>query len=212
MTEPIDISAEPVLDLVDALGSILLASSSEVDPSRVAHALEVPVGDVVAAIGELRQRVTGIGGDIQTTPSGGYRLITKPENADLVRRVRAIPKRKRLSDEALETLVMIVREGPVTLPRIGEVRGVKNLRGTIETLLDEGLVEIAGRAKARGAPRLYRATPATFDRFPQLGSELAAIDHSSLGQMKNGEVESERPTHKRFSSDTRATDGYERDR
>jgi segregation and condensation protein B len=90
--------------------------------------------------------------------AGGYKMATKPEHHEAVRRfVKALKPPMKLSLAALETLAVIAYRQPVTIPEIGDVRGV-NTAGVIKTLLDKRLVTTAGRKNVIGRPMLYRTT------------------------------------------------------
>jgi segregation and condensation protein B len=58
----------------------------------------------------------------------------------------------------LETLAIISYQQPITRSEIEEIRGVK-CDSAINTILDRGLIEEAGRKEAPGRPILYRTTP-----------------------------------------------------
>src|SRR5882724_7607313 len=90
--------------------------------------------------------------------AGGYRMSTKPEHYDAVRAfAKSLKPPIRLSLPALETLAVIAYKQPVTVPEIGEIRGVDS-SGVIATLLDRKLITTAGRKTVIGRPILYRTT------------------------------------------------------
>ncbi|HEV8260740.1 MAG TPA: SMC-Scp complex subunit ScpB, partial [Burkholderiales bacterium] len=90
--------------------------------------------------------------------AGGYKMFTKPEHHDAVRRfVKNLTPPLKLSIAALETLATIAYRQPVTLPEIQQIRGV-NAAGVLKTLLDKKLITTAGRKKVMGSPILYRTT------------------------------------------------------
>ena len=68
--------------------------------------------------------------------AGGFRVYTKPQHHDLVRRfIKSLRPPLRLTMPALETLAVIAYKQPVTQPELQEIRGV-NCAGVIETLLE----------------------------------------------------------------------------
>ena len=90
--------------------------------------------------------------------AGGYRMSTKPEHHDVVRAfAKSLKPPIRLSLPALETLAVIAYKQPVTVPEIGEIRGVDS-SGVIVTLLDRKLITTAGRKAVVGRPILYKTT------------------------------------------------------
>src|SRR5213595_1980842 len=66
--------------------------------------------------------------------AGGYKMYTKPQQHDAVRRfIKSLRPPLRLSMPALETLAVIAYKQPVTSPEISEIRSV-NTSGVISTL------------------------------------------------------------------------------
>src|SRR5208283_4316342 len=97
--------------------------------------------------------------------AGGYRMSTKPEQHDVVRAfAKSLKPTFRLSLPALETLAVIAYKQPVTLPEIGEIRGVDS-GGVIATLLDRKLITTAGRKAVIGRPILYKTSKEFLLRF-----------------------------------------------
>lgn len=97
--------------------------------------------------------------------AGGYRMSTKPEHHDVVRSfAKSLKPPVRLSLQALETLAVIAYKQPVTVPEIGEIRGV-DASGVIGTLIDRKLITTAGRKAVVGRPMLYKTTKEFLMRF-----------------------------------------------
>src|SRR5438045_5919991 len=77
--------------------------------------------------------------------AGGYKLYTKPQHHDVVRRfIKSLRPPLRLTMPALETLAVISYKQPVTAPEIQEIRGV-NTSGVLKPQLDKRLVTSSGR-------------------------------------------------------------------
>src|SRR5438045_8713866 len=87
----------------------------------------------------------------------GWHLATDPAYAPWARDRHPEPKPARLSAPALETLAIIAYRQPITRADVEAVRGV-NIDGVLQTLLEHGLVRIAGRAEVPGRPLLYETT------------------------------------------------------
>jgi segregation and condensation protein B len=128
--------------------------------------------------------------------AGGYKMYTKPQQHDVVRRfIKSLRPPLRLSMPALETLAVIAYKQPVTVPEISEIRGV-NTAGVISTLLDKRLITTAGRKEVIGRPILYRTSKEFLMRFglsdleelPSL-KEFEALAREALGS-DMGEVAS----------------------
>jgi segregation and condensation protein B len=94
----------------------------------------------------------------------GWQLATDPQYAQWVRQLFPAPKPARLSAPALETLAIIAYRQPITRADVEAVRGV-NIDGVLQTLIERGLVKIAGRAEIPGRPLLYETTQFFLDHF-----------------------------------------------
>src|SRR5881296_2684540 len=94
----------------------------------------------------------------------GWQLATDPKYAQWVRQLFPAPKPARLSSPALETLAIIAYRQPITRADVEVVRGV-NIDGVLQTLMERGLVKIAGRAEIPGRPLLYETTQFFLDHF-----------------------------------------------
>ena len=94
----------------------------------------------------------------------GWQLATDPGFAKWVRELFPAPKPARLSAPGLETLAIIAYRQPITRADVEGVRGV-NIDGVLQTLMERGLVKIAGRAEIPGRPLLYETTQFFLDHF-----------------------------------------------
>src|SRR5271157_4952669 len=120
--------------------------------------------------------------------AGGYKLYTKAQHHDVVRRfIKSLRPPLRLTMPALETLAVISYKQPVTGPEIAEIRGV-NTSGVLKTLLDKRLITTAGRKEVMGRPILYKTSKEFLIRFglsdlselPSL-KEFEALAREALG-------------------------------
>jgi len=96
--------------------------------------------------------------------AGVVRLVSAPEMALYVDKLRGQQASQRLSDAALETLALIAYRQPVTRPQIEAIRGV-DCSGVTNTLLQRGLVTEVGRLDTVGHPILYGTTLAFLQHF-----------------------------------------------
>ena len=131
-------------------------------PNEFARASET---EIAAALEELKieyiqeQRAFQI-----IEKAEGWQLATDPAFARWVRQLFSAPKPGRLSAPALETLAIIAYRQPITRADVEAVRGV-NIDGVLQTLMERGLVKIAGRAEIPGRPLLYETTRFFLDHF-----------------------------------------------
>jgi segregation and condensation protein B len=97
--------------------------------------------------------------------AGSWQFVTQPDFSPWLRALVGVKSRPpRLSQAALETLAIIAYRQPVTRAEVEQVRGV-NVDGTMQTILERGLVEQSGRAEVVGRPALYSTTPLFLEYF-----------------------------------------------
>ncbi|MBW8864971.1 MAG: SMC-Scp complex subunit ScpB [Verrucomicrobia bacterium] len=134
--------------------------------------------DVTAALEELaREHETAARSYRLVSVAGAWQFVTQPEFSPWLKALVGVKNRpSRLSQAALETLAIIAYRQPITRSEVEQVRGV-NVDGTMQTLLERGLVEQSGRAEVVGRPALYNTTPIFLEYFGLRGLEdLPAAD------------------------------------
>lgn len=118
--------------------------------------------DADAVLAGLRDRYAGRGVELVEI-AGGWQFRTAPDLARHLRRVVQVPR--RLPRVAMETLAIIAYHQPVTRPEIEELRGAALGQGTLDQLLEAGLVAPRGRKETPGRPTLWATTPAFLAQF-----------------------------------------------
>ncbi len=121
--------------------------------------------------------------------AGGYRMTTKAEHHEAVRRfVRNLNPPMKLSLPALETLAVIAYKQPITAPEIMEIRGVQGA-GVLKTLLERKLIAAAGRKQVIGKPILYKTTKEFLVQFGLKNlQELPTLkEFQEIGSLAGGE-------------------------
>lgn len=97
--------------------------------------------------------------------AGSWQFVTQPDYAPWLKALVGVKARpSRLSQPALETLSIIAYRQPITRAEVEQIRGV-NVDGTMQTLLERGLVEATGRAEVVGRPSLYGTTTLFLEYF-----------------------------------------------
>jgi segregation and condensation protein B len=108
--------------------------------------------------------------------AGGWQFHSLAACAPWVRQLFPENRPARLSPAALETLAIIAYRQPVARAEVEAVRGV-DAGGVVQTLLDRGLIRIAGRAEVPGRPLLYATTQLFLEHFGvKQVDELPAFD------------------------------------
>ncbi len=94
----------------------------------------------------------------------GWQLASDPQFAPWVRQLFPAIKPARLTPPALETLAIIAYRQPITRADVEAVRGVA-IESVLQTLMERGLVKIAGRSEVPGRPLLYETTQFFLEHF-----------------------------------------------
>lgn len=96
--------------------------------------------------------------------AGGYRVMTRPEHAEVLERYHGARERSTLSRAAIETLAIIAYKQPITRAGLEAIRGVA-CGDILRALIDRRFVTIAGRAEELGRPILYGTTRRFLEAF-----------------------------------------------
>ncbi len=96
--------------------------------------------------------------------ANGYKLCTKPEYGEWIKKFFREERKRTLSQAALETLAIIAYRQPITTPEIEEIRGV-DVSGVLKNLLEKNLVKIMGRKDVIGRPMVYGTTQRFLEHF-----------------------------------------------
>ena len=143
-----------------------LKSAATAEPQSVACAFaRIKEADVREALDELQAETSASGRAYQVRETAtGWLLSSAAGFAPWLRALYPEAKPTRLSAPALETLAIIAYRQPIARADMEAVRGVA-VDGVMQTLLDRGLVKIAGRAEVPGRPLLYATTQYFLDHF-----------------------------------------------
>jgi segregation and condensation protein B len=148
------------------LEALLFSATGPVSAEQLAEACEMPLDTTREVLRLLEKEYdSGCRGFSICLVAGGYRMMTRPEHAEAIRRLgREEKQAPPLSRAALEVLAIIAYRQPATRAEIDNIRGVSS-DSSLRTLLDRGLIEEAGRKQVIGRPLLYCTTPEFLLRF-----------------------------------------------
>ena len=117
-----------------------------------------PVVEIRTAVAALNEAYEKAGRSFRIEHvAGGLQVLTLPEFAGDIARLKGVRQQSKLSQAALETLAIIAYRQPILRADLESIRGVacgEVLRG----LMDRRLARIAGRAEEVGRPMLYGTT------------------------------------------------------
>src|SRR5213080_1567199 len=163
VVEALLFSAQKPLSIRELATAIKGAGAEdELSPNEFARATEA---EIAAALEQLKiEYVQEEHAFAITEKAEGWQLVTDPVFVRWVRQLFPAPKPARLTAPALEKLAIIAYRQPIIRADVEAVRGV-SIDGVLQTLMERGLVKIAGRAEIPGRPLLYETTQFFLDHF-----------------------------------------------
>ncbi len=152
-SEEITATHEELKPVIEAL---LFVSEEPLSLKQLGKVLgEVPEADVQAALEELVKDYDEREGGLEIREvAGGWRISTRPQHHDFIRKYLKSRPTAKLSLPALETLAVISYKQPITIPEVLEIRGVSS-SSAIKTLLEKRLIITKGRKETVGRPMMY---------------------------------------------------------
>jgi len=175
----------PTRTLLSILKSAREADADNQDAAAFAKLKEV---QVYAALDEMRSENTKHERGFHfAETAGGWQVVSNPDCGLWVRQLFPEMKPSRLSPPAMETLAIVAYRQPITKADIEAIRGVA-VDGVLQTLLDRGLVRIAGRAEIPGRPLIYETTQFFMEHFALKSlDELPNADELRKAQLPTAE-------------------------
>jgi len=174
--EQADAVAPALEDVERAVEALLFAAAGPLSISDLARRL--PEGaEVAEALRGLEARYEGRGVELAEV-AGRWRFQTAPDLGWLMTEERSEPR--RLSKAAQEILAIIAYHQPVTRAEMEQIRGVQTSRGSLDVLLELGLVRMRGRRRSPGRPVTYGTT----DDFLEHYGLASLADLPGMAEMK----------------------------
>lgn len=147
-------------EVEQAIEAILFAAGHPMRFDKLSEVLGVSLKDVKTMVRDLekkfRETETCHGIQLLIYPAS-CQLTTKEQFAPYIREALGIRRGGNLSASSMEVLAVIAYNQPSTRSFIDLVRGVDSSYA-VNSLLDKGLIEAAGRLDAPGRPMLYVTT------------------------------------------------------
>ena len=151
------------LALTARLEAVLMAAERSLGDSRLAEAVSED-GEKIPS-DQLREAIEELNSQYEQTDrvfriirvASGWRVMTIPEAAPVLRQLLVQRQQSRLTPATLETLAIIAYRQPVMRAEVEAIRGVA-CGDVLRGLLERRMVRIAGRAEELGRPILYGTT------------------------------------------------------
>ena len=163
-------------DLMLRVEAVLMTADRPLGERRIATILDLEDHDSskegVDSVRRIRDAIESLNESYEATDrsfriervAGGLQVMTLPDYAEDIARLRGARQQWRLSQAAMETLAIIAYRQPILRADLEAIRGVscgEVLRG----LHERRLVKIAGRAEELGRPILYGTTREFLETF-----------------------------------------------
>ncbi|MDE6005618.1 MAG: SMC-Scp complex subunit ScpB [Oscillospiraceae bacterium] len=145
-------------NLIAMIEAILFSVGEPVETSRIAQTLKILERDVLPLMDCLQKRYTETNSALQVLHlENTWQIGTKPEYATVIRTAMEKNRMQPLSNASMEVLTIIAYNQPASKGFIERVRGV-NSSSIVNSLVDKGLLEEAGRIDVPGHPIGYKTT------------------------------------------------------
>lgn len=149
----------PVLE-----GLLFLVGDEGIEPNRLKDILEIDEKELNLLLEKLAKSYDENRGLKLEYLGGKYKLTTKKEHKEYYEKLTELEDSKTLSPAALETLVIIAYNQPITRIQIDEIRGVFSGH-IVRRLVLKNLVKEMGKSDSPGRPNLYGTTDDFLDYF-----------------------------------------------
>ncbi len=145
-------------DIKRIVEALLFVSESPLSLAQLCQVMEASDrGPVKQALEELAAEYQQMDRSFELVQvAGGWSFRTRPDLAFWLRKLKK-QQVTRLSKAALETLAIVAYKQPVLKAEVERIRGVE-VGGILRTLLEKGLIRVAGRKDLPGKPLIYSTT------------------------------------------------------
>ena len=165
-------------------GLLFVTGEDGLSLQEIADLLDISINDAKELIKNLEEDLNKDSRGLKLVYLGNkYKLSTKEEHKKYYEKLTNQVVSSTITQAALEVLVIIAYNAPISVGMIDEIRGVSS-RDMVRKLLFRGLIEMAGRSDLPGKPMLYKTTDKFLDYF-----NLSSIDE--LPELKIPEEVSE---------------------
>ena len=141
-------------DTSQKIEALIFASSKPISEKEIQKRLDIHE-DISDTMLNLEEAYQNRGINLKKI-SKGWIFLTNNEVSDIFHEKREV--QKRLSKQAIETLVIIVYHQPITKAEVESIRGVVIGQGILDQLMELGWIAPGGRKEVPGRPILWETT------------------------------------------------------
>ncbi len=143
------------MEIERIIEAILFSTSKPISIRKLREITGKNKNEITSAIEKLRKEYKEHSFQIMEV-AGGFRLYTKPEYSDYIKKISG-DKKLKLSKSTMETLAIIAYKQPISRPEISKIKKTSP-EWTIKILLEKGLIKPMGKLNVPGRPILYGTT------------------------------------------------------
>ena len=147
-------------------GILFIVGEDGVSIDEISEVLDISPSETLDLVEELKVTYDNdIAKGLTISVLGGkYKMTTKEAHSEYYKKLFETTNSNILSQAALETLIILAYNGPITRLDVDDIRGI-NSSQMIRKLISRNLVEVVGKSDAIGRPNLYKVTNEFFDCF-----------------------------------------------
>lgn len=177
--------------------AILFAYADPITIDKLSEASGIDPDTAAKIISQLERRYSVIGSGLRIIRLGNaFQLSTQEELSSYVKAALDTHKQTPLSQAALECLAVIAYNQPVTKGFVEQIRGIDS-SGVVNTLVEKGLIEEAGRLELPGRPIAYRTTDTflrcfglnSLENLPPLPAQEGQLSLDELDGINQQEID-----------------------
>lgn len=146
-------------------GALFIVGEEGLNINQVIKLLDIDIKEAKTLLEELvTQYEKDHRGITMALYGNNFKLTTKPEHKSYYQKLIEVKGSRELSTSALETLVIVAYNEPITRLKVDKLRGVSSVH-IIRKLLAEDLLQEIGREDSPGRPILYQTSSDFLDYF-----------------------------------------------
>lgn len=186
-------------EAIAVIEAVLFAHGDPITLQKLSEATEIGEEEVVKLIDQLERRYNVQESGLQILRlNDGYQLATRQQYGEFVKKALETKRQAPLSQAAMESLSIIAYNQPVTKAFVEQVRGIDS-GSVVNTLVERGLLEEAGRLELPGRPVAYRTTDnflrcfglTSLAELPPIPNQEGQLDFDELAELEAERVEDE---------------------
>ena len=169
--------------------AIMFACGEPISVDKLSEASGIDKDTTAKLVGQLERRYNVQSSGLRIIRlDNAYQISTRPEHAPYIKAAMENRRQIPLSQAAMECLAAIAYNQPVTKGFVEQVRGIDS-SSVVNTLVERGLIEEAGRLELPGRPIAYRTTDTFLRCFGLTALGELPAPPTQDGQMSLDEID-----------------------